>query len=70
MMHQANYDFKSKMKVNALVISEIARLALGDEDSSSFNTVAEAIEKSPIHDEIAKLAEMISSEANKIRTAA
>ena len=62
----AGYDFKTKMKLNVLVIQELARLS-GLEDT---NTVAELIADSPIHNEIQALANVISDEAEKMKPSA
>jgi hypothetical protein len=59
----AGYDFKAKMKINALVIQEIARVS-GVED---MNAIAGLIAESPIHDGIQALADSITEEAEKIK---
>lgn len=58
----AAYDFKTKMKINALVIEEIGR-GSGIDD---LNIVAEYIADSPVHAAIQQLADAIHDEAAKI----
>ncbi len=58
----AAYDFKTKVKINALAIEEIGRAA----NVSDLNAVAEAILESPVHDAIQNLANAIADEAAKL----
>lgn len=59
------YDFRTKMKINAIVIKELAR-----ETGMSENDVAAAISESPVlHEEIQKLADAVHSEAERIKAA-
>ncbi len=61
----AGYDFKTKMKINALVISELAQeTGLGEND------VAVAIMESGVHKQIQELADAIGDEAEKLKKAA
>jgi hypothetical protein len=58
----AGYDFKTKMKINALVISELAQeTGLGEND------VAVAIMESGVHKQIQELADAIGDEAEKLK---
>lgn len=56
------YDFRTKMKINVTVISELAR-----ESGMSENEVAEAISGSSIHEDIQRLADSVHSEAERLR---
>jgi len=58
----AAYDFKTKMKINALVIEEIGRTS-GVQD---LNAVADAIAESPVHGAIQALADAVHDESQKI----
>lgn len=58
----AAYDFKTKMRINALVIEEIGRLA----NVPDLNAVAEHIADSPVHAAIQSLADAVSDEASKM----
>ncbi len=58
----AKYDFKTKMKINALVITELARESGLDE-----NDVAMAIMESGVHRQIQDLADAIGEEAEKLK---
>lgn len=58
----AAYDFKTKMKINALAIEEIGRAA----GVSDLDAVAVHIMESPVHGAIQALADAIHDEASKI----
>lgn len=58
----AAYDFKTKMRINALAIEEIGRTS----NVSDLNAVAEHIADSPVHGAIQALADAIADEAAKI----
>lgn len=58
----AAYDFKVKMKINALAIEEIGRAS----GVSDLNAVAEHIMESPVHAAVQALADAIHDEASKI----
>lgn len=58
----AAYDFRTKMRINALVIEEVGRLA----NVSDLNAVAEHIADSPVHAAIQSLADAVSAEASKV----
>ncbi len=58
----AGYDFKTKMKINALVISELAR-----ETGLEENDVAMAIMESGVHKRIQELADAIGEEADRMK---
>lgn len=58
----AAYDFRTKMRINALVIEEVGRLA----NVPDLNAVAEHIADSPVHVAIQSLADAVSDEAAKM----
>jgi hypothetical protein len=58
----AGYDFKAKMKINALVLEEMSRLTGIDIDM-----VAGQIAESPVHEHIQSLADSISEEAENLK---
>ncbi len=63
----AKYNYQTKAKLNAFVISEIAQLAFGHKPTEDdFNKVAEALLESPLHRDISTIAEDMDSEVDRI----
>ncbi len=58
----AEYDFRTKAKINALVITEVGRLS-GVED---LNAVSEGLLDSPVHQSIQALAEAVKDAAESL----
>ncbi len=61
----SEYDFQTKMKINKLVLEEVAREA--GVDRSQLNGVAFELAESPIHNQVQDLANSINAEASRIK---
>jgi hypothetical protein len=60
----ADYDFQTKMKINALVLEETTRES--GYDRSRINDIAKKLSESDIHQNIQNLADFIHEEAERI----
>ena len=63
----AKYDFRTKAKLNAFILNEVAKQVVGHEpNDDDYNKISEAMLESPLHQDINLMAEDIASEVDRI----